>query len=85
MSATEGAPRSCRCCPLSHFSGLGTKQANFFTKPKIILEDGMDGPNQKPMCGSKILDRDLPVILYSGGDRCQNMPVRFIFFTLEWR
>jgi hypothetical protein len=40
----------------------------------------MNGPNQKPMRGGKISDRDPPVFLYGSGDRRQNIagPLHFL-------
>ncbi len=40
---------------------------------QIVLEDGVNGPNRKPMRGGKLANRNPPVFLYSGGDRCQNV------------
>ncbi len=39
---------------------------------QIVLEDGENGPNRKPMGGCKIPNHDPLVFLYGSGDRRQN-------------
>ncbi len=52
---------------------LGDPAGRLLYKAQIILEDGVNGPNQKPMRGGKLANHNLPVFLYSGSDRCQNI------------
>ncbi len=42
-------------------------------KAQIFLEDGVNGPNRKPVRGGKLPNRYPPVFLNGCGDRSQNV------------
>jgi hypothetical protein len=57
---------------LNSLKQLGDPAGRLLYQAKMVIEDGMDGPNREPMHGGKLLDYYPLVILYDG-DRCQDV------------